>query len=606
MHVNLTTSTLIGQLGAAFNEQTVSFERLNEGFGTLVVQVDQTQYQIALIPDTMVVVTPIGTALVALLVGLTCVSTSNAQFPSILNLPALVTYAMFRQASPLSFEQKKEKAVAFVREQMQQFSVPGMALAVVHKNEAVLTEGYGTKQYGRTDTPVTSTTQFQVGSVGKTFIAVCIAKLVDDGKVQWTDRVKQHLPWTLMDKYAEEHTTLADLLAMNSVFGSEDIDFSWLVGVHSTEEEAVEALARFTTTRLFRAGWEYSNINYEVLGQVVAAVTKQTWFDYLHKAILEPLGMHDTVAFAAQASPAQLSAGHLICHGKVNGPFDLLTDVATSLPLSFGPLAAGSIVSTAVDMAKFTAFLLNKGDGLFKSPSVIAFMTTGHEVIEGPSPLLLEAMGYFSYKPDGNVVGAGYGFDFTGHLLFGKDYFSKNGETMTFMTETSFVPSHELGLVLFMNAVPKGGDLRASFLLAQIRSYVLGLYLDIPESELMSHYTRAMDHIDQFSRRQAEKSTYDGHVFDGKPLAPGGAAIASDVAANLIGAYTAVNAFYGHVNITAQGDGLLLQYGKSSGPLVATEDPSKLLWDAGVYVSPIKIEGPGRFVMQENISFVRQ
>ncbi|KAF0687793.1 Aste57867_20496 [Aphanomyces stellatus] len=552
-------------------------------------------------PITMVV-SPIRAVVAAIL--LVCIASTDAQVAGMMmNLPALVMNAMLRhrQASPLTFEQKKDKAIAFVRKQMEQFAVPGMALTVVFKNKTVLTEGFGTKQFGRLDTPVTSTTQFQIGSVSKTFTALCIAKLVDDGNVQWSDRVKQHLNWTLMDKYAEEHTTLSDLLAMNSVFGTEDSDFSWSMGLYPTEEEAIAALSLFNTTRPLRAGWSYSNINYEILGQVVAAVTNQTWFDYLDAAILKPLGMHDTVPFAAKGS--QLSHGHKVCNGNVAGPFDLLSDTIVSPPLSFGPIAAGSIVSTAADMATLTTFLLNKGQGLFKSPSVIGAMTTGHEVIDGVTPELLEFMGYFSYKPAGNVIGAGYGFDFAGNILFGKDYFSKNGATATFMAETAYVPSHQLGVTLLMNAIPMGGDLRATMLTAQIRSYVAGLFLDIPDAELDAMHDQAMDHLLLVIGGQVPAC--DVHMFDNKPLATPGVTMSSQVRASLVGAYTASNAFYGHATITAQGNDLVLQYGNFSGALYPTKDVSKLLWDSGVYVSPITVQGPGRFVMQGKLSFVR-
>ncbi|KAG9409969.1 hypothetical protein AC1031_017999 [Aphanomyces cochlioides] len=189
-----------------------------------------------------------------------------------------------------SIEEKKAAAIAFVEKQLQDKPIPGLILSVVYKNQTVIARGFGTKQAGNPNAPVTASSLFQIGSYTKTLIAVAIAKLVDDGFVKWNDPVKQHLPWfRLQDKYAEKYTTLADLLAMNSVFGAFQGDVVWEMSTYPTERELVEHLVFFNTTRPLRAGYAYSNLNFEVLGQVIEAVTTQTWFSYLRRSILDPL-----------------------------------------------------------------------------------------------------------------------------------------------------------------------------------------------------------------------------------------------------------------------------------------------------------------------------
>ncbi|KAG9400960.1 hypothetical protein AC1031_009684 [Aphanomyces cochlioides] len=124
-------------------------------------------------------------------------------------------------APRLSLDDKTAKAVTSIEVQMKRYSIPGIALSVVYKNETILAHGFGTKAHGHADIPVTADTMFQIGSFTKTFITLAIAKFVDDGKMQWSDPVKQNLAWfSLQDKYAGQYTTLGDLLAMNSVFGA--------------------------------------------------------------------------------------------------------------------------------------------------------------------------------------------------------------------------------------------------------------------------------------------------------------------------------------------------------------------------------------------------
>ncbi|CAK4838989.1 unnamed protein product, partial [Aphanomyces euteiches] len=95
--------------------------------------------------------------------------------------------------STLASRRQEAKAVAFIEEQMKRHSIPGIALSVVFKNETIPALGFGTKAHGHADVAVTADTMFQIGSFTKTFIALAIAKFVDDGKMQWSDPVKQHL-----------------------------------------------------------------------------------------------------------------------------------------------------------------------------------------------------------------------------------------------------------------------------------------------------------------------------------------------------------------------------------------------------------------------------
>ncbi|KAG9400962.1 hypothetical protein AC1031_009686 [Aphanomyces cochlioides] len=63
----------------------------------------------------------------------------------------------------LSLDDKKAKAVAFIEEQMKRYSIPGIALSAVYKNETILAHGFGTKAHGHADIPVTADTMFQIG-----------------------------------------------------------------------------------------------------------------------------------------------------------------------------------------------------------------------------------------------------------------------------------------------------------------------------------------------------------------------------------------------------------------------------------------------------------
>ncbi|ETV72507.1 hypothetical protein H257_12606 [Aphanomyces astaci] len=78
-----------------------------------------------------------------------------------------------------------------------------------------------------------SDTVFQIGSYATTFIAMRIAKRADDGRIEWSDTVKNA---------AEVHTTLADLLTMNSGLGAYDGDMPFMLGMFKTEREITQRL----------------------------------------------------------------------------------------------------------------------------------------------------------------------------------------------------------------------------------------------------------------------------------------------------------------------------------------------------------------------------
>ncbi|KAF0694612.1 Aste57867_14529 [Aphanomyces stellatus] len=477
---------------------------------------------------------------------------------------------------PRSVAEKRAMTVAFVERMLQEQPIPGYSLSVVYRNETVLAQGFGTKQYGNPNTSVTASTLFQIGSYTKTFTALGIAKLVDDGLVGWNDRVKQHLPWfQLMDKYAEAHTTLADLLSMNSVFGAHEGDIPQLFGVFASERDLVEHLAFLNTTRSFRDGYAYSNMNFVILGQVIQHVTNQTWFEFLKATYLEPLGMNETfgqvwdIPHRADA----ISSGHIVCGNHVLGPFQPFNATMVALSPRNNRSADGSILSSANDMAKFSRFLLSHGHGILKSPNVVQDMTTGHTVIASHIDGVSSA-GY-TFHRDGNVQAYGYGIDTVGTLMYGYDYFDKDGDTPAFAMRTGFIPTEGLAVTLNANAEPTQDD-GFTYVVSRMRTYILGIFLDISVDELEATWQAALARSGEIP---ADEVQCDAHYFDGEPWA--NVAIASDKETNLVGAYefTESRGYNGKVTITKPHDQQIMQWGAYTKPLLATSrDATEFIW----------------------------
>jgi CubicO group peptidase (beta-lactamase class C family) len=92
-------------------------------------------------------------------------------------------------------------ADAYVAEALRRWEIPGLAIAVVKDDQVVLARGYGVCEIG-TQRAVTKDTVFAIASCTKSFTSACIGMLVDEGKLNWDDPVRKHLPgFELSDPY---------------------------------------------------------------------------------------------------------------------------------------------------------------------------------------------------------------------------------------------------------------------------------------------------------------------------------------------------------------------------------------------------------------------
>ncbi|EQC39374.1 beta-lactamase [Saprolegnia diclina VS20] len=411
----------------------------------------------------------------------------------------------------MTFDPELDAICAYVQRAMTAHHLPGLAVALVRDGDVVLAKGFGSQEYEEPNMPITSSTLFEIGSVSKVLIALGIGVLVDRGLAHWNDRVQLHLPWfTLLDKDVAARTTLADLLSMHSVLASQG-DIAWTFGVFSTERAIVEGLAHLDTTS-DQAGFVYSNANYEVLGQVLQAVAHVPWFTFLRDAVWTPLGMRDTVGRIGDAT-TDVARGHMTCHDHVLGPFDIATSPMTVLRPGDNCVAAGSILSTAADMAKLTGFLLSDGAALFASPAILTAIMTGCVENTRMTPTRTRVLGFAP-----STVQAGYGFTTIGDsLAFGKDYVGKNGLTIGFTAELGLVRSARAGVFVASNARTMGGSAADSSFLSRLHLRLLGWCFGVADDDLAKHDADAIEAAAAFPDTPG-----DAHYFARAPWGAGG------------------------------------------------------------------------------------
>ncbi len=247
----------------------------------------------------------------------------------------------------------------FVAEKMEEWTVPGLAIAVVKNGEVVFAQGYGLRDIHK-GLKVTPETLFGLGSVTKAFTTMSIGILVDEGKLEWDTPVKAYLPsFKLYDPFATERISPRDLVV--HISGLPRHDLVWLDSSCS-RQELLERMAHLEPNRDFRTYFQYQNLTYVAAGYLVGQLVGNSWEQFVQERILDVLEMPSS-NFSVQRS--QESADYALPYRERDGeavetPFLVLDAI--------GP--AGSLNSSALDLANWV--LLHLGAGEFKGRRVIS------------------------------------------------------------------------------------------------------------------------------------------------------------------------------------------------------------------------------------------
>jgi CubicO group peptidase (beta-lactamase class C family) len=318
----------------------------------------------------------------------------------------------------------------YVREGMEEFKVPGLAIAVVKDGKVVLARAYGHRHLGQ-NSPVTTDTLFPIASCTKAFTACCIAMLVDEGKVQWDDPLRKHLPdFRVADPYVTENVTIRDLLCHR--VGLVRGDLVGMTGAFS-HAEMLNQIQYLPQASPFRSKMTYSNLMFAVLGEIVEKQSSENWEKFVTKRIFDPLEMTSTTTNRQSIDRERIATRHRFYDGE-------LAPLRTFNSDQVRP--AGAIYSTVTDMAKWLNLHLREGehDGMrLVSTSAMREMHSLQQSI----PV---KWGTDSKIYDARFVGTGFGW-------FVKDYRGRKviQHGGGWGSDTAFVPEENLAVVVLSN-----------------------------------------------------------------------------------------------------------------------------------------------------------
>ncbi len=311
---------------------------------------------------------------------------------------------------------------------------PGIAAAIVRDDKILYLDGFGVRELG-SDRQVTADTLFAIGSCTKAFTATALAILVQEGKANWDDPVRKHLPWfRLDDPLADRDVRICDLLCHRIGLASHDL--LWY-GAPWSIEKSVSRMAFLERSTSFRSTYEYNNLAYLAAGLAIGEIAKQPWHLFVQERLFDPLGMKNTVFTSGDA---QRAPDHASPHGHdAAGKVKVIPWYSDDKQIR----ASGSIKASARDLSQWLRFQLAHGqlDGK-QVVSRAALEETHTPRIPVPLSAAERAAGatQASYALGWHIS------DYRGHAVH-----AHTGAVAGFRARVILVPRKELGVALLTN-----------------------------------------------------------------------------------------------------------------------------------------------------------
>jgi len=302
----------------------------------------------------------------------------------------------------------------YLRTQMNERRIPGIALAIVQNGSIVKTQVYGMADVEQ-QVPVRWETVFEIGSVTKQFTAVGILLLAQDGKIAVDDKISRYLgnlpeAWT--------NITIRHLLT----HGSGIKNYTGLTGFelnsHLTQSQFIEQMRPHPLNFPAGESFAYCNTGYNLLGFIIENVSGKSYWEYLNDRIFRPLGMTATTDRRPATIIPNRAHGYEQTNGDwINRDYDL-TDI----------FSAGAIVSTVGDLVKWNAAL--DGDDLLKAATKDAMWTVSENSRTKPTK---------------------YGFGWFIDVVEGRKNIGHGGSTSGFSASFQRFPDDQLAVIILTN-----------------------------------------------------------------------------------------------------------------------------------------------------------
>jgi CubicO group peptidase (beta-lactamase class C family) len=411
------------------------------------------------------------------------------------------------------------KLPSVVQTAMRRTGIPGVAVAVVWRDQVVFEKGFGVRKEGE-PSRVTADTVFQLASVAKPLASTVVAGAVGQHKLAWDDPVVRYTPtFALSDPYVTQNVTVADLMSHRSGLPGHAGDYLQYVGY---DRAYIVSRLGLEPLSAFRGSYAYANFGFAAGAFAAAAAAGTDWADLADEVLYRPLGM---TATSSRFGDYEKAANKAVTHVRIGrdwvAKYTFDDDAASP---------AGGVSSTARDMAKWMRLQL--ANGKFDGTQVIDAdaLARTHLPASVVSPPAV---------PGGRTSFYGLGWN-VGYDALGRTTWDHSGEFWSGAgTTVSLRPTDQLGIAVLTNASAIGAAEGIAYHFVDLATYG----------------RPTVDWLGYVSKLFAAMHTSSGPDYAKAPA--NGAPARSD--ASYVGTYA--NDYYGPISVVATDRRLVLQIG---------------------------------------------
>ncbi len=352
-----------------------------------------------------------------------------------------------------SMDEKIAEIDAYANKVMDTWHGPGMAIAVVKDDKVLMAKGYGVRELGKPD-KVDENTLFAIASNTKAFTTASLAILVDEGKLNWNDKVSKYLPELQMyDPWVTNELTVRDIVSHRSGLDTFSGDLLWYDTTYPTDE-ILRRVRYLKPVSSFRTRYGYQNLMFIAAGRVVEKASGMKWADFVRSHILDPLGMNRTTT-----SVRDMKDNFAMPHNESGGKL-------RALPPGYLDDAIGAVRlnSSVSDLSKWIRLQL--GHGTFEGKKIFS-EAQGWQMWQ---PNIMIPIGLAAGKDNPTRHFNSYGMGWFLYDYYGKKIVNHSGGLDGMLSYTVLIPEENAGFVVLTNNESPSYQI----MMAKIRDVLVG------------------------------------------------------------------------------------------------------------------------------------
>ncbi|MDO5617091.1 MAG: serine hydrolase, partial [Cruoricaptor ignavus] len=373
-----------------------------------------------------------------------------------------------------------------VAKTLETFDVPGISVGIIKDGKVQYAKGHGVASLNH-QKPMDENTLVGIASNSKGFTATALAILVDEGKLNWDDKVTKFIPeFRMYDPYVSQEITIKDLIVHRSGLGLGQGDLMFFPeGGTQTIQDIIHNVRYLEPKSSFRNKLNYNNIMFIVAGEVITRISGLSWAEFVEQKIMKPVGMNHSFGSYNRAKHV---ANKIEAHAPVNGK-------AVQVPHDWNETAnaAGGIMSNIPDMLIWAEFLMNgfttkDGKKLVSDKQIQQLWQ-----IQQPANVAL--------KTPYDTTMYGYGLGWFISDVKGRKQVQHSGGLIGTVTLFTLIPDMKLGIVVLTNQ-------QSGAAFNTITNTIKDSYLNIEDRNWLKTYD------DRMTKYFAEKDKEKKAVFD--------------------------------------------------------------------------------------------